>query len=434
MRYLIPILLIALLTACAAPPSVPTALPTAAPTVAAQAPAPTARPTMAPPTPVLPTPTPAPQALTLWVAEEGPALEFVAALAAEFAVASGTQFTVVPRTADTLRLSIVAAELAAEPPPDLIWADQNVLAGLIADDRLQPLTGAALADTLPALVTAATVDGLLYGAPIAADGALLLLYNRALVDLPPTTSDELIVRARAATTASTAGLVMFWDDVRWLVPWLYAFGGALADGAQPTLDTAEMAQTLTLLRELYSAAPREGDAYVPGQRRFAAGNAALAVDGSWALPRYRAVSDTLDLGIAPLPRVPATGRAAAPPLNGTYLTVYRDATGPTAALAADFIAFLHQSEVQERLPAELARLPAVRSALTSAAVQADPALAAAAALAPNAPGLPPTVAVRCALFGIAVWLPVSLDGRIDLAEAPQRMQREADACVSSSEG
>ncbi len=435
MRYLFAILIIALLAACAGPPPVPTPVPAETPTAVAQAATPTSRPTRVPATPAPPTPTPAPQVLTLWVAENEAGLAFATALAAEFTAAGGSPVDVVARDADTLRLSLAAAELAGEAAPDLIWADQNALVGLFADARIQPLAAGNLADTIPALRTAATYADTLYGAPIAADGALLLLYNRALVAAPPTTSDELIVRARAASTADTAGLVMFWDDVRWLLPWFYAFGGALADsaGARPTLDTPAMEQTLNLLRELYSSGPREGDAYIPGQRRFAAGFAALAVDGSWALPRYAAVSDTLDLGIAPLPRVPATGRAAAQVLNGTYLMVAGDRGSAAAALAEELIAFVQRPEVQERIPAQLGRLPALRTVLVSAAVRDDPALAAAAALADSAPNVPPSIAARCALFGIGVWLPVTLDGRIDLAEAPQRMQREAEACVNTSE-
>jgi maltose-binding protein MalE len=152
----------------------------------------------------------------------------------------------------------------------------------------------------------------------------------------------------------------------------------------------------------------------------------------WALPRYQAVSDTLDLGIVPLPRVPATGRAAAPVLNGTYLMLQRDLGGPALAAAQDLIEFVQSAAVQERIPAEMGRLPALSAALTDPAVRADPALAAAAALAQGAPAVPPSIATRCALFGISVWLPVTLDGRIELEEAPLRMQREAEACVTNT--
>jgi ABC-type glycerol-3-phosphate transport system substrate-binding protein len=366
------------------------------------------------------------------VADDPATLDLLEALAAEFSAATGSPVTVLARAVDTLHLSLAAAELANEPPPDLIWADQNALAVLLAAEQVQPLPANIAADSLAALQAAARADGALYGAPMAASGALLLLYNRELVAAPPTTSDELILRARTASSANTAGLVMFWDDVRWFLPWFYAFGGALAggDGSRPTLDTPALSQTIELMRELYVAAPPEGEAYIPGQRRFAAGTAAFAIDADWALPRYQAVSDTLDLGIAPLPRVPATGRMAAPVLNGNFLMLHRDVNGPTQQAALDFIAFMQRPAVQAQIPAALGRLPALRSALSDPAIQADPWLAAAAQQAENAPALPPTVVARCALYGIGVWLPTVLDGRVPAEEAPQRMQREAEACVN----
>ncbi|HMQ34922.1 MAG TPA: extracellular solute-binding protein [Chloroflexaceae bacterium] len=431
------LLLVALwLAACAAPtppaPATATALPPTPSPVAVAATA-TSVPTAAPP----PTPTPAPQALTLWVAEEGPALDVVRELAAEFSVESGAPIEVVARPPDGLRLSLATAALAGDSLPDLLWADGEALAGLLADDRLQPLDPALAADDLlPALRTAATADGELWGAPVAASGGLLLLYNRAMVPAAPRSSDALIVGARAAQTPEVAGMVMAWDEARWLLPWLYAFGGAPTspDGLAVTLDTPAMTPTLNLVRELYTAAPKNGAGYARGRRLLAQGYAAYAIDGDWSLPMYRAVSDTLDLGIAPMPVVPATGRAAAPTLNGTYLMLARELAGEPLARGRAFAGFLADPATQDRLAQALGRLPPTVSALErpGAPWAADPALAAAAALAGQAPGLPPTVAARCALYGIDVWLPSLLRGSIPASELPLRMQREAEACVARS--
>lgn len=423
-------LAVAVLAACAGPPA---PAPTAAPsTPLAAAPSPTRAPT-ATAEPPPPTPTPAPRALTLWAAEEGPALEAVSALAADFS-AGGPPVEVVARPPDGLRLSLATAELAGDPLPDLLWGDGEALAGLIADGRLQPLPrGLAPGDALPALMTGATLDDELWGAPAAAGGSLLLLYNRGLVGGAPATSDALIVAARAAETPLVAGLVMAWDEARWLLPWLYAFGGAPTspDGMAITLDTPAMTSTLNLVRELYTAAPDDGAGYARGRRLLAQGYAAFAIDGEWSLPMYRAVSDTLDLGIAPLPLVPATGRRAVPTLGGTYLMLARGLTGEELERALGLVAFLGEPASQARLAEGLGRLPATEAALALPGPWAsEPSLLAAAEGARAAPGLPPTTAARCALFGIDVWLPSLLRGSIPAAELPGRMQREAEACLA----
>ncbi|NWF80371.1 MAG: extracellular solute-binding protein [Chloroflexi bacterium] len=414
-------------------PATPTPAIAPSPTPVATTPAPTPAAVV---TPVPPSATPALPALTLWVAEEGPALELVRELASAFATETGIPITVLARPADGLRLSLATAELLGEAPPDLLWGDQEALAGLRADGRIQPVGLPAPADTLPALRTAASADNVLWGVPLSAQGALLLLYNRTLVDAAPATSDELIVRSRAATTSQVAGMVAAWDEARWLLPWLYAFGGAplSPDGQTISLETPELVAALGLLRELYVAAPTDDAGYRRGQRLFAQGYAAFALDGDWAVQRYRMVSDTLELGIAPLPLVPATGRPALAPLGGSFLLFHRDLAGEARTRARAFATWLLEPAIQARLARGLGRLPARSGVLASSDLTADPALAAAAAGATLAPGLPPTQAARCMLDAIDVWLPNVLNGSLDQAEAPARMQREADACLARFAG
>lgn len=425
------IFLLSLLSACAAPPpaATPAALVPSATATAAPAASPTPRPTAPPPSP-----TPAPEPLTIWVAEEGPALEAVERFLGE--AAGTTPVRVLPRPADTLRLSLATDRLLGEPPPDLIWADGQTLAGLLADGQIQPIGPASAAgEALPALRTGAVSEGKLWGMPITAQTTLLLLYNRELIAEPPRTSDALIAQARAATSPEQAGLVQNWVEASWLLPWLYALGGAPTDaaGERPTLDTPAMEDALDLLRALYDAAPDNGDAYRRGQRLFAQGYAALTIDGDWSLEQYRAVSDTLTLGIAPLPAVSATGRPAAPLLGGSYLMLQRDLAGERLDQARAIVAALSIPPAQLQLARELGRLPALRPALGDLETD-DPALLAARAQVTRSPGLPPTLAARCAVYGINVWLRSRLSDQTDSAETATNMQREAEACVTREGG
>jgi ABC-type glycerol-3-phosphate transport system substrate-binding protein len=360
------------------------------------------------------------------VGEADAAIEVVRALLADYKSSSGVMIELSAKAPDTLRMSVAGVGLTGDSPPDIIWADQETLAGLLADGQLQPVAKAG--DPLPGLLADATADGKLWGVPLTAQGGLLLLYNRKVAAGPPATSDELIVRSRGGG----AGLVMAWNEPRWLLPWLYGFGGAPTGGPEgaPTLDTPEMRSALGLLRELAVASPAEVKTYRGGQRWFGAGEVAFAVDGDWALPEYRSLTATLDLGLAPLPVIPATGRRALPLIGGSFLMLQRDLGGADLARAAAFAAFLASPETQARLSRALGRLPASQKVLGDQSALGDPALAAAALLAANAPGLPPTRAARCALFGIDVWLPSLLKGTLDQAETATAMQQEATACVT----
>jgi ABC-type glycerol-3-phosphate transport system substrate-binding protein len=428
-------MLFVVIVSCApAPPAPPPALPSALPTPTARPTVPpTPRPTAAPAVTAVVEPTAAPGALIVWAAAEGPRLEALRKLLADMSRAIGAEVQVVGKSQDGLHADLRAAVLSGLPLPDLIWGTQDDLGILRRQGLLQP-TGDRLdaAAFLPATIAGATLDGERWGTPLAAQGALFLLYNKKLVDNVPRTSDELIVAARQQTGGDRYGLVAGWAEPRWLAAWLAGFGGAAlaADGA-PSLDTPQMVSALNLLKELRPSGPPPPSTYREGARLFRQGRAAFALDGDWSLEGYHDYTDTLDLGIAPMPLVAATGRPAAPPLGGVYLLYSKDLSGTQLDQARALGAALARRDAQARIAGELRLLPALRAALDDPAVQADPALAAAAAHAADAGGLPPTEALRCAWMAIAAELPPVLVGEVAQEEAAQLMQRSAANCLAT---
>src|SRR5262245_56398408 len=232
MRHSILALLL-MLTACApAPAPPPTALPTSLPSPTAR---PTIvaspRPTAAPAVTTVAEPTAPPGALVLWAAAEGSQLEALQRLIADTGHAIGAEVQVVGKSSDGLHADLRAATLAGLPLPDLIWGTQDDLGILWRQGFLQPaddrLDAAAF---LPATIGGATIEERRWGTPLAAQGALFLLYNRKLADRAPRTSDELIVAARRQTSGDHYGLVAGWAEPRWLAAWLTGFGGAAVAG------------------------------------------------------------------------------------------------------------------------------------------------------------------------------------------------------------
>ncbi len=422
--------LCALLAACepTPPPTTPTAVPpTARPTEAP-------RPTSAPPVTDEPAPTPRPAALRIWAAAREPQEAGLRRVLEEAAAAAQIEVSVTTRSPDALYADLAADLLAGEPAPDLVWASQEELALFQRDGLLLPAEdGVSTADLLPATVIGAESGGQRWGTPVAASGALLLLYNKKLTGDAPATTDELIVRSRALSGGEQAGLVAGWAEPRWFVALLAGYGGALidADGA-PTLDTPETLAALNLLKELRVAGPESPSTYADNARLFRRGDAAYALDGDWALDSYRQYTDTLELGVAAMPVVPATGRAAAPPLNGVYLMYTRDLAGARLDQARALATALLQPAAQARIAQELGLLPALRSALADPAIQQQPALAAAAAHAEEALGLPADKELRCAWDALAIWLPSVLLDEQPPDQAAARMQQDAETCASEA--
>jgi arabinogalactan oligomer / maltooligosaccharide transport system substrate-binding protein len=426
------LVLLCLLVACSpAPAPAPTEL--AARPTTRPAPPPTPRPTAPPPITAIPQPTAPPGALVLWASIEGQQLEALRRLFADVSRPLGIEIQLVGKSADGLHADLGAAALSGLPLPDLLWGTQDDLGIVQRQGLLQPAADELDAGAfLPPVIAGATLEGQRWGTPMAAQGSLFLLYNRRLVERPPRTSDELIVAARAQTTGDRYGLVAGWAEPRWLAAWLAGVGGTTLgpDGA-PDLDTPQMIAALNLLKELRIAGPPPPSTYAAGVRLFAQGQVAFAIDGDWSLEGYRQYTDTLDLGIAPMPVVPASGRVAAPPLGGIYMMYGKSLDGVQLERARALGAALAQPATQARLAHDLGLLPALRAALADPAVRDNPALAAAAAQIDGAAGLPPTSALRCAWNAIAAELPLVLLGDVRQEDAGQLMQERAVNCLAT---
>src|SRR5215211_7265020 len=168
------LLLILSLAACNPSPVVPTPIPvvprpTAAPTAAP-------RPTAVPAVTRVAQPVAPPSALVLWAVVDDARVGALRRLIADLSKSVGTDVVVIQKSADGLLADIRADALAGLPPPDLIWGTQDELGLLQRDDMLQPATEGLAEDAmLPAIVAGGTVQGRRWGAPLAAQGYLLLL-------------------------------------------------------------------------------------------------------------------------------------------------------------------------------------------------------------------------------------------------------------------
>ncbi|HJZ45684.1 MAG TPA: extracellular solute-binding protein [Roseiflexaceae bacterium] len=376
-------------------------------------------------------PTPPPSALVLWAVAEGPRLEALKRLVADLRRPDGVEVVVVGKSASGLITDIRSDALAGLPPPDLVWSGTEDLGFLQREGLLQPADdGLGASAFLPAAIAGATLEGKRWGTPLAVQGAIFLLYNRALAAQPPRTTDELIVQSRARSGGDIYGLVAGWAEPRWLIAWLAGFNGsALDSNGAPTLDTPQMLAALNLLKELRVAGPPAPSTYEAGVKLFQQGRAAFAIDGDWSLEHYRAYSDTLDMGVAALPVVPATGRSAVAPLGGIYLMYGRSLEGVRREQALALGAALARMPAQARIARELGLLPALLAALRDPAVSGDPVLAAAAAQAERAPGLPPTIGMHCAWRAIGAELAPVLLGELAPPDAAHNMQASADSCM-----
>jgi maltose-binding protein MalE len=430
-----------LLAACAAPatPSTPvtqvaaTSLPTALPTATIPAtPFPSATQTLTPMAGTIVTPTPLLDArpLLIWAIAPESQRDALTKLLEQTARSAGISVLVVVKTPNALATDIAAGALLG-PQPDIIWGGADDLFLLKQANIIQPANDQLDDRTfLPATIEGATANGQRWGTPVAARGVLLLLYNRKLIESAPRTTDDLLSQARRLDGGQQVGMVAAWIEMRWLEPWLRGYGStSITSNGTPQLDTPAMVAALGLLKQLRSTGATPPTTYADGARLFRNGKAAFAIDGDWSLPEYRTYSDTLDLGYAPLPTISATGRAALAPIEGVYIMYSSSLNGSRLAQGHRLGIALTQPIAQTQIAHDLGYLPALRAALRTQAVMDDPALAAAAAHALAAPGIPPQAGLRCAWAAGEQVLPQLLLGELNAEQAATRLQNWAKACA-----
>jgi len=156
-------------------------------------------------------------------------------------------------------------------------------------------------------------EGTSYGLPLAFK-TLALFYNRDRIQTPPATTDDMIAIAQAERDAGRVGLAYQATEPFFHAPWMHGYNGGLFQDDTVALNRTGAVEALRFAKRLADEKliPEEPTSALVTQL-FNDGNAAMVINGPWFLGE---IDPDINLGVAPLPQVSETGRAAAP-----YLTV-----------------------------------------------------------------------------------------------------------------
>jgi arabinogalactan oligomer/maltooligosaccharide transport system substrate-binding protein len=266
---------------------------------------------------------------------------------------------------------------------------------------------------------------------------LMLLYNKALVQGAPQNTDAWIRQLKSLTDAASGqyGLVFPLAESYWLMPWLAGFGGWPLNAAdKPALDTVEMTNALQFLYDLqtvHHVVSQKTD-YDAAFDLFSQGKAAYIIDGMWNLDRYTGLG--IDVGVAPLPVVSATGLKPAPMATGRYWLISDEAEGAALDAAARFVEFMTSADAQGQWLAKMKRLPSAKEAAQSALIADDPILAGAMTQLRVARGVPPALDMACVWSGIDAHLSEVMAGARTPENGAAAMQADAEACIEETGG
>lgn len=187
-----------------------------------------------------------------------------------------------------------------------VFAEMGILSPI---DSL--LAENALTDYLPMTLEAAAYKGTLYQLPLYFE-TLLFMYNRRNMrqEEIPATTDELLAYMENNTGRGRYGFVEQHSTAYYAAAWIHGFGGSIIDeSGVPFPDAQAVKDALNYHARFVALMPGETE-YNTVNTLFLEGKADATIGGPWMVPSARAAE--IDLGIAPMPVVDATGKPLAP--------------------------------------------------------------------------------------------------------------------------
>lgn len=215
-----------------------------------------------------------------------------------------------------------------------VFAEMGILAPvseLLADD--------ALADCLPMTLSAATYKDTLYQLPLYFE-TLLFMYNRRYMqdDEVPAATGELLDYMERNTGRGRYGFVEQHSTAYYSAAWIHGFGGSIIDeSGTPFPDGQAVRDALAYHLQFVALMPGETE-YSTVNTLFLEGKADATIGGPWMVPSARDAG--IDLGIAPMPTVDATGKPLAPYSGVQGIHVLKFAAGQKTEAVKTLLAAL----------------------------------------------------------------------------------------------
>jgi arabinogalactan oligomer/maltooligosaccharide transport system substrate-binding protein len=320
--------------------------------------------------------------LVVWHAYRGAekaAFEKAVGLFNEANAAAGVKAKTLAVPYDAYADKITAAVPRGRGPDVFIFAQDRLGGWVEGGQTVEPLDffleDEIVDSLLPNMMEAMTYRGQVYGLPLNYK-SITLIYNKALIDAPPKTTDELVKMAKGLTNSASGkfGLAYEYSNYFFHAALMNAFGGGVFDdSANPTIDQPANIEAIKLMMDWYKEEgilPADPSAALIGTL-FNGGNAAMVFSGPWFLGEIEGV----DFGLAPLPTV---NEAGGKPM-GPWLTVegvYISAGSNHKDEAYEFAKFLVGEEAARVMALDGRQLPTNAAVYEDSAVAGDEVLAA----------------------------------------------------------
>lgn len=306
-----------------------------------------------------------------------------------------------------------------------VFAEMGILAPieeLLAEGALEPY--------LDMTLEAASYGKTLYQLPLYFE-TLLFMYNRRYMqdEEVPKTTDELLTYMENNTGRGRYGFVEQHSTAYYSAAWIHGFGGTIIDEtATPFPDPRAVQAALEYHLDFVALMPGETE-YSTVNTLFLEGKADATIGGPWMVPSARGAE--IDLGIAPMPLVDATGLALAPYSGVQGIHVLKHAAETKGAAVQQLLAALTDPAVGIELALASGCAPANSLCYEDARVAEDPlvqAMRSTAEIAVPMPNIPEMDVMWTVVSNLLT--DVNLSGK-PVEESLQAARKEAEQLIEA---
>ena len=325
--------------------------------------------------------------------------------------------------------------------PDILMEPHDRLGsfavpGLLAAAPKNLLSAQEKKDYNAAALQAFQYTGKTYGLPWARE-TYFLFYNKDLVKSAPTTWGGVIQTAKKLTTGDQYGFL--WDTTNFYYDYAFmaGYGGYVfkhtSKGLDPTqlgINTPGSIKGLQLIQDLtnfYKLTPATTNTDVM-EGKFAAGKAAMIIDGPWAVAGFKAKG--VNFGVSGLPQF-KKGQPMKPFIGVQGFLV--NSKSKNAAVAWDLVKYLSQ-HMQLAMFKAAGRVPVLNSVANSKVVKSNPVTQAVIASANLGEPMPNIPAMAVVWSPMANALQTLVQGKSTPAQAAADAQKAIAQAVAQQGG
>lgn len=277
----------------------------------------------------------------------------------------------------------------------------------------------------PKVIQQTTFNNEILGIPLFQGNHLLFMYNKALVNKPASSWEELVNDSERLHKKGIKPVAISYNEMYWFVPFIEAFGRFPVDGDKVLIDIPETVSALKYYKHLAAVGVFDKNCtYKCVSADFYEGKFAYSMAGSWA---YKKAKEALgdNLGLAPFPTLKGNEFN---PMKGNLVISFpkKSLQGLKRNALIKFSRFIQQEKYQQLMFEESSLFPANVTVMDKILKKADSDFQFSFAQFNSSTSLPASTSIPAVWNGMYKGFMLYMNGEISAKEAAEYMQKSVE--------